>query len=87
MFAVVQRLISLPRQWRRKQFRSGGQVEADIGAGVLGEGAAPHQLGVWGSAVSSPSGVPPTHSGRIEGPENAAGGCKYHLFSVEQHCH
>jgi len=52
-------------QWRRKvvkseEARTSEAQRAEAGGGVLGEGAAsppPHQLGVWGSAVSSPSGV------------------------------
>jgi len=52
-------------QWRRKvvdseEARTSEARRAEAGNGVLGEGTAsppPHQLGVWGSTVSSPSAV------------------------------
>jgi len=47
------------------------------GVGFLGRGAVsppPHQLGVWGSAVSSPSGI---GAGRILKVEGHGGGSNY----------
>jgi len=52
-------------QWRRKvvkseEARTSEARRTEAGSGVLEEGAAnplPHQLGVWGSVVSSPNGV------------------------------
>jgi len=45
---------------KSEEARTSEARRAEAESGVLGKGAAsppPHQLGVWGSAVSSPSGV------------------------------
>ena len=71
-------------------FKVGGQVEADSRGGVLGAPSPPAR------GLRERCNLPQRGSGRNPnrkrtlgsgGPENEAGGCKYHLVSFEQHCH
>ena len=61
-------------EWRRKLFRSGGQVEADSGEGVLGEGSA-----LGRGPIKGRGSLPPPH--QLEGlgercklPQRGSGG-------------